>query len=303
MANLGQFITALAEKAGVPSDHKGLIDILSNSELAKATVSEDLVQSLNEGLTLTFESAMNNQKIKNHFFTAALNGMDAELATLASDLDDEGKAELAAEKSTFKKVGILTNKIKDLEAKKAQASYKDKPDLTSEINKLQKQIADTIKAGEDKVAEIKTQHQNELTNLNKDFILAKKKFANREIPQDTNIQLSKLVIENDLKTKGAKVITRDGKLVMVQASDESLDYYENGTKPSVEDYFDGVLAQNKLLAVSDPNPAPVGGQGFPSGQQFNPSVPAGEAQDMSNIIERLQNSRKDFATHSTAVPA
>lgn len=307
MGTFGQFITSLAAKAGVSSDHKGLIDILSNAELAKITVPEDLENSLNEGLTLTIESAKNNLELKKHFRASILNGVDAEIKRIAdeNEFDEDSKLQLNSEDlTTSRKVRLVTAKIKALQEKKAEANTKDKPELQEKINALLKEKADAVKTFEDEKKAILAQHEEDLTSYGKRNILAAKKYAASHLDTDTNISLAELLLSKELQAKGAKIVRRDGQLRLVQAGDPSLDYYNGSTQPTVEQFIDGVLAQNKLLAVSEPTP-PVGIPGTPNGQPTNSPGNPGAA-PKTNHSEVYDQALADYEKGShapQAVPA
>jgi len=280
MPKIGTLLSSLAVKAGIPADHKALIDILSKAELANTEIGDEIGHAL-DTLLISMDAAKNNPTLKAHYFAQALNGIDAETTRLMDEFgfDDDSKAELMAEKSSMKRVNGLAAKIKSLEEKKAAAGKKDQPDYEKKINDLQKEKAEAIKGMEQRITEIQAGHENELTSFAKRNILASKKYASSHLPDDVNITTADILIDRELAGVGAKIIRKNGVLALVNASDTNLDYYsKENVKPTVEQFIDGVLAQNKLLAVSTPN-APVG-NGTPNGQNFNagtaPVIPQGE---------------------------
>lgn len=303
MPKVGTLLSSLAVKAGIPADHKALIDILSKSELANAEISDEIGSAIESGL-VSMDAAKNNPQLKAHFFAQALNGIDAETARAMDEfgLDDESKMELLAEKSSMKRVSGLISKIKTLEAKKSEAANKDKPDIQAKINELQREKADAIHAMEAKIQELQASHQNELTAMSVRNILAAKKYAASHLPDDVNLTTADVVTQRALAAQGAKIVRENGILKLVNASDPTMDFYDkSNNRPTVEQFIDAALAENKLLAVSNAAPAPVGGNGNAfNGQQFNPPAqPGGTApQDPHSYDDLFDAALADFSKGS-----
>lgn len=301
MPKIGTLLSSLAVKAGIPADHKALIDILSKAELANAEISEEIGGALESGL-ISMDAAKNNPTLKAHYFAQALNGVDAETTRIMDEygFDEDAKAELLAEKSSMKRVNALAQKIKALEERKAAATKKDQPDLQEKINALQKEKADAVKAMEQKIAELQATHENDITSMAKRNILAAKNYAASHLPADVNITTADILINRELETAGAKIVRKNGVLALVNATDPNMDYYDkSNNRPTVEQFIDGVLAQNKLLAVSNAQAAGNGQGAMPNGQQFNPAGNAADAPQGDNRNDALFDGLlKDFQTGS-----
>lgn len=67
MTVIGTFISTLAKKAGIDESDKGLIDVLSNADLSKIKIPDDLANKLNEGL-LSIEAAVDNHPAPKKLF-------------------------------------------------------------------------------------------------------------------------------------------------------------------------------------------------------------------------------------------
>jgi hypothetical protein len=278
MPKIGTLLSSLAVKAGIPADHKALIDILSKAELSNTEISDEIGNAI-EGAVMSLEAAKNNPVLKAHYFAQALNGIDAETLRAMDEfgLDEDSKSELLAEKSSMKRVSGLISKIKTLEAKKSDAARKDQPDIQAKINELQKEKADAIHAMEAKLTAMQSTHANELTAMSVRNILAAKKYAASHLPDDVNLTTADVVTQRALAAQGAQIVRENGVLKLVNASDPSMDFYDkSNNRPSVEQFIDAALAENKLLAVSNAPNAPVSTNGNNyNGQQFNPPAQPG----------------------------
>jgi len=266
---LGTLITSLAVKAGIDANSPALIDILSKSELANTEIADEIGHALDTSL-ISMDAAKNNPALKSHYFAQALNGIDAEAGRIMDEygFDEDLKASVLGEKGTPKRISALAAQIKALEEKKAGAARKDQPDLTAKINELLKEKADLSKSMEAKIAEIQASHQNEMTGFAVKNILAAKKYAAENLPADVNITTADVVLNRELAAQGAKIVRENGALKLVSAQDASMDFYDkSNNRLTVEQFIDGVLAQNKLLQVNGAAPSPVGGQPA-NGQQL-----------------------------------
>jgi hypothetical protein len=254
---LGDFLNTLAGKAGKTEEIK---TVLNNPVLASIEMDDALANDINSAL-LTLNGAKNNQALKTHFNTLALNGVDAEIlnAIEALGFDDTVKTELLSEKNTYSKHRKLTAKIKDsMEALKAATQKDDSKAIekyTTQINKLQSELA-AVKESHIPKSEIDTlkkQHDNELMNFIIRNTLSTKKYANDALPADINVELANVILNKALAEKGA-VLTKDktGRLKLMQSSDPALEYYDAQNKPiSFDDFVDRALADAKILAVSN----------------------------------------------------
>ncbi len=136
MNNFGQLIAHLAKKSGIPDDDQNLIGILSNAELTRVNVPNELFNSIDNRL-LSIDDAKNNHPlVKAHYFAQAYNGLDSELDRVKDELgiDDATWQDLQGERSSTKRAVALAKKVKELTEKKSGAEPKAK-------DALQKQIA------------------------------------------------------------------------------------------------------------------------------------------------------------------
>src|SRR6186713_1980331 len=111
MAKLKEFITALAKKAGFDTASetaKPFFDALPDTEMP-----EDIHKGIDNALISLTEAKNNYPELKNHYTKQALDGMDKEYVGVmdAFELDEATRAEILAEKSTYKRGPMLTRKI------------------------------------------------------------------------------------------------------------------------------------------------------------------------------------------------
>jgi hypothetical protein len=276
---IGDFLNTLAGKTGKTEEMK---TVLNNPVLASLEMDDTLANDINSAL-LTIEGAKNNQALKTHFNTLALNGVDAEIlnAIEALGFDDAVKTELLGEKNTYSKHRKLTAKIKEsMEALKAATQKEDSKATeryASQINKLQSELSN-VKESHVPKSELETlrkQHEGELTNFIVRNTLSTKKYAIETVSPETNVELASVIINKALAEKGAVLVKNGTGLKLMQASDPALEYYDGQNKAvAFNDFVDKTLADAKLLSVSNPKqtpklPAVQGGQ---SGRVYDNSA-------------------------------
>lgn len=258
--SLGTLFTELAIKAGVKADDKSLKLLLENlSDAAKTEMPDDLLATM-EGNLHTIESA--KPKLKATLFAEALNGADTEIDRIMNELamDDAAKAEITGEKSTHKKIGLLTKKISELEAKKAGAKGGDKQQLIDEINTLKSSLAAANVAKDQEIARLQSQHEDQLTTFEFRNNLSGYNYAFPETI-DKRIQVDTVLntINQSMTSDGVKVTRKDGQLVLVSAKDGSEYFDKSNNKKDLKSYTEQVLAQNNLLKATDTPPGGNGG--------------------------------------------
>lgn len=206
----GTLINSLATKAGITTDNKALIDLLSRTDLSNADIADEIANKI-EGSLFDLETAKNNPLVKNHFFAQALNGIDAEMdrVTIELGIDETDLADYRNEKSTNKKISILTKKIADITAKKNQSNKEGNAEneakYKAEIDKLNGQLRDIRTGFDTEKQNLANKHLAEIADMRMDFILGTKKYANAGLPADVNTMTAKAIIQKTAQEKGAKI--------------------------------------------------------------------------------------------------
>lgn len=245
--NLGEHLNAIFTKAGVPQDDPALKDLVT--KVATIEIKDELTEKFNQTY-LTVEAAKHNPEIKKSFFATALNGVDTEVQNILQELQygDEIKTEIEAEKNTYKKVGILAKKIKELESQKAGASKGEKAELSKQIEALNTEIK-TVKENAKKETEaVKNDYQEKLKDVYLTQILSGFKYAS-DLAKDKDYLLPKTYIADALKEKKLRTVL-DGKDFKLE-TESGTDYFENNSKVDFKTFTEKVLAQHKLPAVSE----------------------------------------------------
>lgn len=246
----------LAKKAGV--DIASLEFTAIAEKIGGIDVAEEIATKVESNLYDT-ESAKQNYTLKQHFTALALNGVDSKVQEAMDELleDEAIKAELSGIKSTPQRVSALARKIKELESAKAKADNKGDDGKAKKAQEEIDRLVSEFKAKEEKyLSDIQAKEkekQDAISSFKEELFFSGLKFAN-EYDIETNTLVAQQKINKALMEKGAKKIYNytTGKFEIKRADDESLDYLdERNNKTSYEDFAKGVLAQNKLLAVTD----------------------------------------------------
>lgn len=252
--NLGDFLNTLAAKAGMQND-PGLVDLLSNSTLASAHVSDEFANALDTGL-MSLDGAKNNREVLNHFKPIILKAADDRFAILAEKYGIVN--EIQGEQSTYKKIDILENriaaKIAELENKAADTGKTEETaKLIKQIEGLQKQLQDMTSAKETEIAAIRKETEKQQLDMLINFELNGKRYANQDLG-DTNVTIGRALVEKALKEQGAVLVNENGVLKLKQAENPQLDYVDSGYKTmTFADFTDKVLADKRMLEVSTDN--------------------------------------------------
>ena len=270
MANLGKLFVALLTSAGV--DLEANADALKELTVLDHDVPDDIASALKSNL-MTVESAKNDPTLKSYFTAQALNAVDTQLNDWTSkyEFDEDTKTALKGEQSSYKRMILALNKVKELEAKKAAGKGGKAGDET--LNKLKTEIeklnADVLTAKQSADA-AKTEAQKEAESAIIQFAinaeLASKNYANDALDKSVNMTVAKTIMEKALKDAGASIIrTEDGSLKLVQASEPSMDFMKENQKVQFGDFVDSTLANSKILKVSDGGNAGGAGSGNGAG--------------------------------------
>lgn len=282
--NLGEHLNATFNKAGIDTDNPALVELIK--KVATVDVSDELVTKFNSTF-LTIEAAKSNPELKKHFSATALNGVDSEILNIISELeiDEETKNEILADKSTYKRVNILAKKVKELEAKKAGSSKGEKADLAKQIEGLNEQIKAEKLNSQKLISDKDKEYSDKLKNVYLTQKLADPslKYAS-DLATQMNFLLPKTLLENELKARKLRVVVDNEELKL--ETEDGLPYFENNDKIEFTGFRDKVLAQHKLLAVSEPSKPQTQTQVV---QTQNTAKASGSAQYDQMIAEATQN--------------
>jgi hypothetical protein len=246
---IGDFLNKMASKVGKQND-KAIIDLLNRTEISQIEIADDVANAMVSEL-MSFDGAKNNSTIKSHFLAEALNGVDAELATTVNELGLDADI-FKDNKNTYEKVRKLRETIKDLQEQKSDAKGKEKAELQKTINELNEKLAQMIEGHKKELEETKSQYEGQMLNHLMFSSLKGKNYANKDMPADTSAKIAQVLITDELAKLGVKTVNDSGILRLKRTKDDTEYFDDNHKQVTYDDFVTKVLADNKLLAVSDP---------------------------------------------------
>jgi hypothetical protein len=248
------FITLLLQKAGVKMDDETITQALALPELATVQIPDALVTPIDNGL-LSLQAAKNNHpEVQSHYKAQIYDGVDKTLLRVIDEykLSDEVKNEILSEKSSTKRIELLTAKLKDEAEKKSNAGKGEKDQLAQEIAKLNGELKE-IKEREKGIHE---KHQQEVSEIRMNYALGgllggyKTKFD--DLPQKVKETTLKQIINDSLSADAAEFTVDDNGNLMLRKRDGNNFFGEDHTVLTPKSYLDKILARDKILIVNDP---------------------------------------------------
>lgn len=281
---LGDFLNTLAQKSKIELD----FGTLSNKKLDELNLIEidDTVAGQFDSTLMSLDGAKNNPEVLNHYKPIILKAVDNKYAILA---EKYGLGEdFTNEKNTYKKADLLEQKIDaklaELEAQKGKGGNAEKEALLAkQLGELQTQLSTLTENSKKEVETVRGQYENEITEMHVKNLLAGKKFATKDLPIEVNTQMARLLIDKQLKEKGAMLIRKDGELKLVQSALPDMDFYMDNKPVSFSDFTNKILADNKLLEVSQPTTTPATPQTVQTGNLNTAKFEAQMAQSLASI--------------------
>ena len=254
---LGDFLNTMAQKSKIELD----FGTLSNKKLDELNQIEidDTVANQFDSSLMSLDGAKNNAEVLNHFKPIILKAVDNKYAILAEKygLGDD----FTNEKNTYKKADLLEAKIDaklaELEAQKGKGANAEKEQLLAkQLGELQTQLSTLTENSKKEVETVRGQYENEITEMHVKNMLSGKEYASDNLPIEVNTQMARLLIDKQLKDKGAMLVRKDGELKLVQAALQDMDFYMDNKPVSFSDFTNKILADSKMLKVSQPTTQP-----------------------------------------------
>lgn len=277
-----KFLSDLAIKAGVNVESQEFKTFIALPALETLEIEDSIAEGINRGL-MNEAAALSNRTILNKARAEAYNNSDKSIEdNFFPLLDDEEKAELAAQKLTIEKIATLAGKIKGKLEAKAKADPGDKAPLQREIEKLNADMKAlregfTKKEGELNGAIEGTEIKYAVRELLADYpyLLATNK-DQRPFAIDTAWNK----VQQDLQAAGYKIVRENGK-VKVQFSDGREAFDANNNPVVLQKFIEGsiqpLLATNKKEGNDDQRPPDNAGganAGAPSGAKVDDALKA-----------------------------
>jgi hypothetical protein len=290
----GTLLSDLAKKAGVDTTQKEFVDLLSTD----IEIPDAIAGAINKGL-LNIDAAKNNPEVKKAIKAEALNGVDAKIAEILEEFGITEADEIANEKNSFNKIPLLAKTIKALEEKKAGTGKKvEKDALEIKISDLNKELKAAKESLTAKEKEWQDARNNDLINFEKHKKLLGKEYAlPKEMNADLKVATADTAINMALAAKGFKLVRNEQGGLSIVDKDGNKAYNENHEEVQVDSFFDGALAQNKLLKVNDQSHNGNGNNGNGQGETIIPGQ--GNLKGNQNTVNAIDNQYKElFGTGS-----
>jgi hypothetical protein len=262
-----EVITRMFKQYGLSDQEvKTVIDLGNAND--DIEVEEDLANKLGSNL-LTVDAAKANPEVRKAITGEALNGFDALGNQLVEEykIPDEKLAEIKAEKSTHKRIKMITNLIAE---------------LNGELAKLKETHAGELES-------LKTGFNVERVGAKVSDIYSQLEYAMADVPKDVAIAAARGVMKQIEDKDGVEYkLTDNGLELFKKDGTPYFDPVSNKPLPPV-DYIQRNLQTNKLLKVS----APPGNGPKPPAKRPAPAPGAPEVKIMNReeLTQTLENAR------------
>lgn len=261
---LAELIAKLAKKSGVD---------INSEEFKKISIPDvevpDEVATAIDTKLMNESAAASHSAIRNKIKAEALNGIDALVNSIIEEEQLQGTDDIKGAESSYERVKRLfgfqknafNQKLKDLVKPGSGKDPVDKEAYEKQLADLNSQLKDLKKTLSDKETEFNNTRESDLTSFEIQKLLLGKEYAlPKEMDAELKIQTANAAIQKQLAAKGFKVIRHpETKALTVVKADGTPAYSESNEPVEINSFFEGVLAQNKLLKVNDDSAA--GGSG------------------------------------------
>lgn len=246
---LKDFLLAQARKAGVQVTTE-----LDN--VPEFDMPEDVAKGIDTSMISIQEAKNNHPEIKNHYQKQSLDTVDKVLQKVLEAnpdlLDDE---DLKNERSTYKRVELITSKIQTLADKKAGAgSNKQKDEIQKEIDALHAKIRELNETRESE----KQSHQTALLDFKRKTqlsqLLSGQKTIHDELPSDVKTAILETLLNKELQDNNAKFDFDDSGRFILLKNDGTNFFGENHQQVLPDKFIEQTLAKHKQLKVSNGQP-------------------------------------------------
>jgi hypothetical protein len=300
MAKASDFFKILASITG-NGKNAALESLLE--KLKDIDIPDDIASGINNNI-LTLESAKNSSVLHDHFNALALNGVDTELERYMNEknVDPAIVEKIKSEKKTAKRALMLAEELRNAEAAKINATGGEKKVLQETIDELKQQLtaanASVLKERDERdrlVAEAKNNFTNELKNIHINNHFKTYEYVNDNIDKDINVLTAKSLMDMKFKELGLKTAfdPETGEVKLLTSKDTI--YYKDNSPVDFKTFTDSLLAEKRLLKVSEGGKAPA----QPKQNIIQPINGSGERNvNTSKFEAALAESAKTFQSQS-----
>lgn len=296
MPKLKDFLAAIATKAGLNVADEVTAAFIN--QIPDVEVPETVQTGIDNSLISIKDATNNHPVIKNYYQKQSLDSVDKTLNDLLDEfeVDEDTRAAITAERSTYKRVPLLTKKLVELQAAKAGANNsKDKNEIQKQIDQLHQTIAAEKQA---RAAE-KQNYENELSRFKMETKLqslySKYQTIHDELDPEIKATVISTLINKELQDKQAKFAFDEAGNLTLLKNDGTNFYGDNHQQITPAQLIEQTLAKTKQLRVSAPA-GPANGKQHANGtRQASPPVdtnPNAAVLDMnSRALKDLEDSK------------
>jgi hypothetical protein len=294
--NVVDFVGKFAGKSGIDFADKKYEDIVRKLGEIAVEIPDEVANKI-AGSLMNMDDAKNNLSLKSHFSAEVLDASDDQMRKVMDKFNfTQADRDLVREASSFKRIKVLADQIDVVKKREASENGTDKEGLHKKINELTTELSSVPTKISEIEKKINSEWEQKLTTTQLRSFFNGKKWANEKIPLDVNVETGLIFANRELEKSGAKIVSVNGTLKLVQLKDESLDWISpTNEKPTPEQFLDGILADNKLLAVTTAPPDNGGGGNNPP--VIIPGGPNGGANAtvLSSMNEDFEAAKAAFA--------
>jgi hypothetical protein len=280
---LSELLQSAAVRSGIKNDDPSLIALLGNPAI-QIEVDNTIAESVSKNL-MDLNAAKANPLVKAHFTSTALSTVDAKIAEMVSEY--ELSEDILSDKSTYNKLESVKVALKEKLA--AAGKKSDSPEAKAQIEALQAQLNSLKTEKETAVNEVKQQWEAERLNnaISNQFNAYQWDDSIPAVLRTPSV--IKGLLDQELQASKAKIKNVDGQILLVNAEDESLPYYQDNKPVDFKSFTDGFMSKNNFIkTVADP------GQNTTFNTTVDPKGPANKMPKyQQSAIDQLKQSLKD----------
>lgn len=284
MAKLGVTLEKLFKKIGLDTTAPELAAIVA----LDTEIPDDHANKLNTSL-FTLDAAKSNLDLTKHFRATILSVADTKMDEIITELGLQPGDDFVNSKNTYEKIALLGKLIHE-HGKKAGGGKPDDANKwaakEAEYQKQLKELKEGFTAKETNWK--KEQENNQVTNELRMLLSGQNYALPKEMPLPLKVKTALATIQDQLATDGFSLkMDAAGKLTIVNAEGNPA-YNKSNEALTPNTYISAALAENKLLAINDPNnPAP---------DPLNPGkVTVDPKQGNAAIVAEIEQQMKEFA--------
>lgn len=299
---IAALLEKLAKKAGIDvttPEYKAIV-------FPDVDVPEEYVTSLDTKL-FTEQAALANSKIRSTIKAESLNGIDSLINSFIEEDQLQDTDSIKTADNSYARVKAFYNHVKKAYDQKIKDATKpggkdvNKDAYDKQIADLQKELRDAKEQMTKKETEFKTVREGDLTNFEIQSLLSGKDYSlPKEMATKLKITTAKSAIDEALQAKGYKISRSESGMLIVVDKDGKPAYNDSHEAIELHNFFDGVLAQNKLLKVNDQSPDDDAGKSSTTtipgnGTNVQQKLPANYQQGLSAIESMIAEQTKQPA--------